>query len=337
MLEFAREAGQARPYSLAPEERSVEEEMSTSTGRNFAIICIGVLALVATASASMLSDVVGVYDVGDASITKHNVGAQVLITNACDYDWWYGCSPTSAGMMMGHYDREGRTNMVPGGVAELETYVGPPTGWAALANNAIASQGHVADFYVGGYGASGDDVAPPHHSFDSVADFMGTSQDSCGNSNGSTTFYYWTNGAPFTEADAVVNAVQNTSGMYGIGEYVDYSGYADPQRVLYNQYIDAYGQTFGFTLAQYKAEIDANRPVLIHIAGHTMCGVGYDDELTTTIYVFDTWSAGPHSMTWGGLYSGEPHYAVTVLTIPEPATLMLLSLSGVVLLRRRKR
>ena len=36
------------------------------------------------------------------------------------YDWWYGCSPTSAGMMMGYYDRNGYgglsyANLVRGG------------------------------------------------------------------------------------------------------------------------------------------------------------------------------------------------------------------------------
>ena len=26
---------------------------------------------------------------------------------APDYEWWYGCSPTAAGMLMGHYDING--------------------------------------------------------------------------------------------------------------------------------------------------------------------------------------------------------------------------------------
>ena len=27
--------------------------------------------------------------------------------NGPSYGWWYGCSPTSAGMMMGYYDQKG--------------------------------------------------------------------------------------------------------------------------------------------------------------------------------------------------------------------------------------
>ena len=39
------------------------------------------------------------------------------------YVWWYGCAPTSAGMMMGYYDQKGYGglsygNLVSGGTAE---------------------------------------------------------------------------------------------------------------------------------------------------------------------------------------------------------------------------
>ena len=81
------------------------------------------------------------------------------LSNTGDYSWWYGCSPTSAGMIMGFYDRNGYdglsySNLVPGGVAEATTYGGLPS---YLASAAIASAGNIADFYSGGYLASGDD------------------------------------------------------------------------------------------------------------------------------------------------------------------------------------
>ena len=147
-----------------------------------------------------------------AGLSYYRVGGQ--LANTGDYAWWYGCSPTSAGMMMGYYDRNGYgglfySNLVPGGVAEASTFPSTAGTWQYLAQYTIASPGHVADFYVSGYLGSGDDVSPPFHSFNSLADFMGTSQDSVGNSNGSTTFYYWTNGAPFTAEDAVTSGVQD--------------------------------------------------------------------------------------------------------------------------------
>lgn len=66
----------------------------------------------------------------------------------------------------------------------------------------------------------------------------------------------------------------------------------------YNQYTDNYAEG-GFTFDQYKAEIDAGRPVMIHLRGHTIVGVGYDDS-DQTVYLNDTWDYNTHTMTWGG-------------------------------------
>jgi hypothetical protein len=123
-------------------------------------------------------------------LSKHGEGA--ILNNVSDYDWWYGCSPTSAGMMMAYYDINGYDgllydNLVPGGQAELSTFPSTPGQWDYLAQSAIASPEHVSDFYVSGYDRSGDDVRGTRHDFDSLADFMGTSQDPAGNTNGWTT------------------------------------------------------------------------------------------------------------------------------------------------------
>ncbi len=286
------------------------------------------------------------FEVDGRVIGFHREGVPVTLPLPGDYEWWYGCSPTSADMVMGHYDVHGYSgynydNFVPGGDAENSTFSGPGP---FLANDAIASSGHISDFYGGGYLASGDDVAPPWHSFNCLADFMGTSQDSCGNVNGSTGFYYFLDGVPFTESDAVTYSVTDPSGMYGIGEYIEYAGY--DANVLYNQLIPGVADwlwpgnptnTEGFTFAQYMAEIDAGRPVLIHVESHTMYGFGYD-SVAASVILNDTWAAGPHSMTWGGSYDGLYHYGVTALEpVPEPATIALLGLGALAVLRKRKR
>jgi len=292
----------------------------------------------------------GTIDMGDGlELAFYRQGVNPL-PGAPNYDWWYGCSPTSAGMLMGYYDNNGYaglnyTNLVPGGAAETNSYGGgggldfdgDPTP-SLLCNRAIASAGHIADFYVGPFGASGDDVAPPHHTPNSLADFMGTSQDAAGNSNGSTTFWYWSNSPyRFTADDAVANGLTTRSGMYGVGEYVQYSGYdyvnptydplntSNPQPLrsrddmLYNQYIDTV-VTGGFSYQDYKNEIDAGRGVLVQIENHTMFGYGYVPGAAPVISVYDTWNPNgqnPGTLTWGGSYGGMQHYGVTVLELTD--------------------
>jgi len=290
----------------------------------------------------LLLILVGVVPSQAALITK-------ILANAPDYAWWYGCAPTAAGMLMGYYDINGYgglnyDNLVPGGTAELETFSGQ--GWSALANKAIASQGHVADFYKTppGYGGSGDDNPPPWHSFNSLADFMGTSQDSVGNTNGSTKFYYWSHGAPFTWQDAKTQGVWNEDGMYGIKEYVEYAGYGVDS--LYTQLRWGKAQ-YGCTFDTFMAEINAGRPALLHVTGHSMFAYGYawDDQTNQqTVYIHDTWTPGPHTMSWGGYYSGLEHWGMTFFTptggtqppppppIPEAGTLLMFGFALALLL-----
>lgn len=289
-------------------------------------------------------------------IVAHSQGA--ILSDAPDYDWWYGCSPTSAGMMMGYYDRNGYgglyyENLVPGGQAELNTFVGTGT----YANNAIASSGHIANFYrdsddVGDnpYLDSNDDQ-PSGRSFDCLADFMGTSQDSVGNINGSTSFWFNTNGSRLYAKDIYLDgpSYYEDSGMFGMWEYVNYCGYGNSNPAtdmnFYNQYVNTYkiqGSTYGqFTFENYKAEIDAGRVVMIHVEGHSMFGYGYD-EATDTIYLHDTWYEGQDFMTWGGEYDGLGLRGVTCFTptggvVPIPGTLLLLGsgMFGLICLRRK--
>lgn len=293
----------------------------------------------------------GAFSAGAAEIGYYVEGG--ILGNAPDYDWWYGCSPTSAGMMMGYYDKNGYQgfrydNLVPGGTAELDTFTGSP-GWSALANNVIASQGHVDDFYKGGmdggYGHFGDDnpATTPWHSFNSLADFMGTSQDSVGNPNGATTFWYYRDGAKFTAQDALDEGVSNKDGMYGILEYLQYAGYNAAQiytQETDNQKTDKWTSN-GFSFNDYKAEIDAGRVVMIQVKGHSMFGYGYGNN--QLVYLHDTWNLGQDQMTWGGSYSGMAMWGVVVLVpaggsspVPEPATIFLVG-AGLIFVARFRR
>lgn len=270
---------------------------------------------------------------GEKELICHEQGA-VSLSGPGDYDWWHGCSPTSAGMMMGYYDLHGYGNMVPNADAENHTFGSGPY----AANDIIASSGHINDFYRNGYLGSGDDLAgAPTHSFNCLADFMGTSQDAYGNANGSTTFWNYTDGSRLYDWQiyGYGPSYYGDSGMYGLREFVEYRGYQTA--TLFNQYIYGHnGNTLGFTFDAYIAEIDAGRPVMIHVDGHSMYGYGYD-AATSEVLLHDTWSLGEKRMVWGGSYSGLAHYGITAmeLVIPEPAAMSLLALGGLALTRKR--
>lgn len=269
-----------------------------------------------------------------------------------DYAWWYGCAPTSAGMMMGYYDRKGYgglyyDNLVPGGAAEPTTF--PATNVRdKLVKNVIASQGHVTDFYSGGTGVSGDDKPAPYHKFNSLADFMGTSQDAYGMANGWTSFWYDPNGTRLYVKNIYASGptFYNSDGMYGMWEYMNYAGYGSGNAAtdtnFFTQLISTGG--LGFTFADYKAEIDAGRVVMLLVTGHAMFGYGYDDT-GNTIYLNDTWSESVHSMTWGGSYEGRALLGVVGFTptggspVPLPSTflLMISGLAGLAGLKGRFR
>ena len=284
---------------------------------------------------------------GARELVAHSQGA--ALPNAPDYDWWYGCSPTSAGMMMGYYDINGYggltyDDLVPGATAETSNYGNS----SAAVNSIIASAGHIADYWTG-YGNSGDDPMAAGHANNSLADFMGTSQDAFGNSDGATTFFNYTDGSRLygSNIQALGASYYNRSGMYGMYEYVQYAGYTIALGSIYNQYTDNYHGA-GFSFEDFKAEIDAGRVVMIHVTGHSMFAYGYDED--GNILFHDTWTEGEKSMAWGSYYSGMQLYGVTCFEIsggdepggnavPEPSTMLLCGLGllmGSAAARRRK-
>jgi YD repeat-containing protein len=253
------------------------------------------------------------------------------------FDWSYGCSPTSAAMMGGYYDRIGYSNMYAGptngGVCPLDN-----TSWGSgecplsathQGYDGLATRGHVDDYYFS-YLSTNDPYYgnwTEHGYADCTADFMGTSQyQNWLNRDGSTTFVYDQSGDPLY--DYTGHEPTYRDGCHGLRLFIESRGYSVATN--FNQYI--YGQAplnpnNGFTFANFMAEIDAGRPVLIHIEEHTMLGFGYNTS-GNLIYIHDTWDHGSHTMPWGGTYDGRQHYAVTVIRLtsaPSPPAAPTLS------------
>ncbi len=263
------------------------------------------------------------------------------IPNVPALTWCFGCAATSAAMLFGHYDNAGYPNMYTGPTNGGVFPMNNDTYWPTVVINGETlhqcplsatrngldertTRGHVDDYWV----KNGDSGPDPyitngwieHTPGDCTGDFMGTSQSKFNNSDGSTCFYLYPDGSPCY--DFTGGRPYCRDGGHGLKLFVESRGYT--VQTVYNQYIYGYnGLTQGFTFSDFKREIDAGHPVLIHVEGHTMLGFGYDDS-TNTIYIHDTWDHKDHTMTWGGSYSGRKQVGVTVLHLarstPPPQT-----------------
>jgi len=274
-----------------------------------------------------------------AELPASNQAAGVnILSDVPASTWAFGCSATSASMMFGYYDRTGYPNM----------YTGPTNGgvfpltnatWGTVTINGEsralnplsatrngldgrAIYGHVDDYWIK-YGSSDQDPFignwTEHTKGECTGDYMGTNQSQLGNTDGSTSFYYNPSGSPLCDYNSAAD------GTHGMKLFVQSRGYTVQAGGNCYQLIQGSSDcspacpSTGFTYANFKSEIDAGRPVLIQLAGHTMLGFGYSDP--STIYVHDTWGYTDHTMTWGGSYSGMQHTGVTVLklTVATPA------------------
>jgi hypothetical protein len=254
--------------------------------------------------------------------------------NVPAFDWSYGCSATSGSMMAGYYDRTGYPNM----------YIGPTNGGVCPMDNSVwgsgiggsdgecplsathngfdgrTTRGHVDDYWVG-YGSTAQDPFitngwDEHIYGDCTGDYMKTNQCNYGNIDGSTTFWLYDSGAPLYDSQMEGYEIDDEDGGYGLKLFFESRGYVVTE--MYNQRIQGQGTnpTLGFTFDDYKAEIDAGRPVIIQVEGHSMLGYGYDDS-SNLIYLHNTWDYGDHAMPWGGSYYGMQHYAVTVIQLKQ--------------------
>ncbi len=186
-------------------------------------------------------------------------------------------------------------------------------------------RGHVDDYWIE-YGSTDADPFisngwTEHINGDCLGDYMKTNQSGYSNTDGGTRFYYYSSGAPFRGTNA-------DDGGYGMQLFFQSRGYNVEDR--YTQLVRGYnGNTSGFTFSQYMQEIDAGRPVLIQVVGHTMIGFGYDDA-DSTIYIHDTWDYGDHSMKWGTYYynTGMVQWGVVVLHLAPPASIATTAPAG---------
>ncbi|HOG58508.1 MAG TPA: hypothetical protein PK137_00665 [Anaerolineaceae bacterium] len=270
-----------------------------------------------------------------ASMTE--VEPEGTIANFPSYKWVFGCSAVSGAMISAYYDRNGYPNMytgpTSGGLMPLTDTAWPTwsDGYETYPNNPLiashknvdgrTTRGSIDDYWVK-YGSSANDPYitggwTQHTWGTAIGDYMKTSQSAYGNTDGSTTFYTWTSKPDkLTCADMVTNNIHTTDGTYGRKLFYEARGYTVTD--CFNQKTD--NNSGGFTLANFKAEIDAGHPVLLNLAGHSIVGYGYNGS---TIYIRDTWDNDTghiYTMTWGGSYGGMALQSVSVVRMVPAVT-----------------
>jgi len=265
-------------------------------------------------------------------------GTKLLATPA--FDWVFGCSAVSGAMIAGYYDWGGYPNM----------YTGPANGGVMPANNhgwptwsdgtdtypscpliasrqgldGRASKGSIDDYWVQYSSTASDPYLTggyaQHAWGTAIGDYMKTSQSAYSNADSSTCFYNYTSSPlPLTSDVMEANLIADRDGTYGRKLFYEARGYT--VTACYNQKTD---NTIagGFSFVQFKAEIDAGRPVMLNLAGHTVVGVGYDDA-GNTVYLHDTWDYATHTMTWGGSYTGLQLLSVSIVNLaPVPSPVL---------------
>ncbi len=288
------------------------------------------------------------YEAQRAAVDLFTPGQQSAVHSLAvpAYDWVFGCSSVSGGMIAAYYDRNGFPNMytgpTDGGVMPMDnsiwgtwtdvlgdSYPNIPLTASHQGVDGRSTRGSIDDYWVSIDSSANDPYIAngwtEHTWGDAIGDYMKTSRSASPyiNPDGQTVFYNYTDRPDRLTCSAMETAVDpgfgvqiyRRDGTYGRKLFYEARGYTVTD--CYNQNVDANGG--GFTLAMYKAEIDAGRPVMINLQGHTVVGIGYDDA-SSTIYINDTWDHLSHSMTWGGSYSGRALLSVSIVNLQPLST-----------------
>jgi hypothetical protein len=292
------------------------------------------------------------------------------ISGVPEYVWWYGCSPTSAGMMVGYWDGiQGRENLFDGDARQW--FGNQDTGTRAM----VASRAHITAGRENGltYGDWHNSTSYPNHQANPncIADFVKTQ-------------------------DAGSYAADITTGLKAFIEWDNPSTALHEGQPATTANIDMpyFGGTFSYD--SFKAQIDAGRPVLLDLmtaqtpsqwVGHTVVGYGYRDAMFNVkvptaggaqvdmtvggFAVMDTWANGTGQSGWVdwnwnvmpsvlegdvewwpfvpilgaswiyddgtlGPYDWMISDAITLYVMPEPATLALLAAGALAVFSRRR-
>ncbi len=312
------------------------------------IICICAVAVLVGANLAS--------GAGDRDVATLSQGAEKPVCGANplggvpEYTWWYGCSPTSGGMMVGYWDgRPGFGNLFDG-----DASVWGGSG-ASGTKSMVAGTAHIA---AGGYQG---------HPADCIADFMktvGGGTYSPDIRSGLEAYCEWDHpGTAINESYEATATLLDGPFWGGSFGYNDFKAEIDADRPV-------------------LLDVICYHPSLSDWVGHSIVGYGYQDNMFQvkvpapgSIYydltvggvaVMDTWANGIAGSQWfdwnynvvdpiidgngvewwpfidflGSSWTALADWmisdAVTLDVVPEPTSLALFSLAGLLILRRRR-
>ncbi len=267
----------------------------------------------------------------NASVLQVTPMAATSLTEVPSFTWVFGCSAVSGSMVAGFYDRSGYPNMYAGptngGVVPLvedaswgtwtdvigDSYPNNPLIASHNGLDGRLTRGSIDDYWVSYLGGSSDPYITngwaQHAWGEAIGDYMKTSQSAYGNDDGSTAFYGYNSSTKLN--CSAMGSIAQYDGTYGRKLFYEARGYTVTD--CYSQATDN-RYSGGFSLTNFKAEIDAGHPVFINLAGHSIVGVGYDPA-SSIIYIHDTWDNNTHTMTWGGAYSTLTMQSVSIVNL----------------------
>ena len=238
-----------------------------------------------------------------------------------------GCVASSIGMLLGYYDKYGYCGFDVSDLIQGEIELESRNKADALLNTFIATPGYTTRFIGQSESAERPYTLTEQNelntaAWDSLADWLGTGQKWRGNEDCATAYYCGSLDDVMESQDTysvsgTALPVKFADFKYGLNLFVESVNYKLDGELTRTVKADtAANGTFSF--ADYTAEIDAGRGVLISLAspgnlGHMVLGYGYN-EATGEIIFDDTTESG-RRMVWNGTYQYAGHeYRIQSIT-----------------------
>jgi len=234
--------------------------------------------------------------------TPPQPGAQFVDYIPTDFDWWYGCSPTTGGMHFAFWENDYDPDVFPGDSTDWVWGVYPSSNASDFqhANGVVAGYEHaMVDSWWG-------------HAPNSMADFLLTEF-----------------GGTFP-----------TDVEHGYETFAGWDDPTTPENESFEfaatfAWTPAWGGTFTYDVL--KAEIDANRPVHLGLygpwSGHSVLAVGYNDSgAQQCVELLTTWGPtwGVQEWEWANEDDSGQVYSVAAGITLQPVPVTVPSLAGYV-------